>query len=82
VAVWPLGDTIRDRAHAADLSYRGLPRERHDELAQWIARERVHLTCARQAAFDSAVRASAKLAESNSQTNPPLQGSLFKNRHA
>jgi hypothetical protein len=75
---WPLGDTIRDRAHAADLSFRGLPRERHDELADWIERERPHLTCAREAAFRSAVRAAA----SNSQTNPPLQGTLFKNRHA
>ena len=76
---WPLGDTIRARAHAADLSYRGLPVERHAELAQWIARERPALTSARQAAFDSAIRQSPKPAEAIFQTTLPLHVRPGKN---
>jgi hypothetical protein len=69
---WPLGDTIRERANAADLSFRGLPPDRHAELNDWIARERSVLTCARTAAFASAVRASTKPAEASEQANLPL----------
>jgi hypothetical protein len=79
---WPLGDTIRERAYAADLSYRGLPVARHAELAQWIARERPALTAARQAAFDSAVRQSPKPAEAVFQTTLPLQGPSSKSSDA
>jgi hypothetical protein len=79
---WPLGDTIRERAYAADLSYRGLPVARHAELADWIDRERPALTAARQAAFDSAVRQSGKLVEANFQTTLPLQVPQTKSRGA
>jgi hypothetical protein len=79
---WPLGDTIRARAYAADLSYRGLPVERHAELAQWIDRERPALIAARQAAFDSAVRQSPKSVEADFQTTLPLQVPASKKDHA
>ena len=67
---WPLGDAIRERAFAADLSFRGLPPDRHGELNDWIAREWPALTCARTAAFASAARASAKPAEASEQAKP------------
>jgi len=79
---WPLGDAIRARAYAADLSYRGLPVARHAELAQWIDRERPTLTAARQAAFDSAVRQSGKSVEADFQTTLPLQVPQNKSRGA
>jgi hypothetical protein len=79
---WPLGDTIRERAYAADLSYRGLPVARHAELANWIDRERPALIAARQAAFDSAVRQSGKIVEANFQTTLPLQVPSSKKDHA
>ncbi len=78
---WQLGDTIRERAYAADLSFRGLPPDRHAELNDWIARERSALTCARTAAFASAVRGSAKPAEASEQANLPLPVPTEPQRH-
>ena len=75
---WHMSDELRQRAHRADLLARGLPAQHHAELHAWITRERPVLTAARQAAFDSAVRQSAKIAESNFQTYPPQQVPLFK----
>jgi hypothetical protein len=69
---WPLGDQIRERAHRADLLFRGLPIERHAELNAWIARERPALTAARLAVWNSAVRVSGKPAEVLEQANLPL----------
>lgn len=67
-----LGDSIRERAYAADLLHRGLPPDRHAEINAWVARERSALTAARQAAFDSAVRQSGKIVEAPEQANLPL----------
>jgi hypothetical protein len=69
---WPFGDQIRERAYTADLTFRGLPLARHSELSAWIERERPVLTSAREAAFASAVRASAKPVEASEQAYLPL----------
>lgn len=67
-----LGNSIRDRAYAADLQHRGLPPDRHAEINAWIAAERPALTAARQAVWDAFVRQSGKPAEALEQTNLPL----------
>jgi hypothetical protein len=69
---WPLGDEIRQRAYAADLTYRGLPPDRHDALNAWIAAERPALIAARQAVWNSAVREIGKPAEAPEQAILPL----------
>jgi hypothetical protein len=70
---WPLGDEIRQRAHAADLSYRGLPVARHAELMEWVMRERPALTAARAAVFASVRREIGKTAEAHFQPYLPLK---------
>jgi hypothetical protein len=67
-----LGDSICDRAYAADLQHRGLPPDRHAEINAWIATERPALTAARQAVWDAFVRQSGKPAEALEQANLPL----------
>ncbi len=52
--------TLRERAYAADLSFRGVPVERHRELNAWIDRERPALVAARTAVWNSVVRASGE----------------------
>lgn len=69
---WPLGDTIQKRAYAADLTFRGLPVERHPELNAWIAREMPALNAARLAVWNSVVRQSGKPAETLEQATLPL----------
>ena len=53
---WPLGRQIEQQAHSADLLKRGLPTERHDEIAAWITSERAALTSARRAVWESVLR--------------------------
>jgi len=67
-----LGNSMRDRAYAADLQHRGLPPGRHVEINAWIAAERPALTAARQAVWDAFVRQSGKPAEALEQANLPL----------
>lgn len=75
-----LGDSIRDRAYAADLQHRGLPPDRHAEINAWVAAERPALTAARQAVWDAFVRQSGKPAEAPSQVILPLPVPGAKNR--
>jgi hypothetical protein len=75
-----LGDSIRERAYAADLTYRGLPPDRHAEINAWVAAERPALTAARQAVWNSAVRQSGKPAEAPSQVILPLPVPGAQNR--
>lgn len=67
-----LGDSIRERAYAADLQHRGLPPDRHAEINAWIAAERPALTAARQAVWNSFVRQSGKPAEAPEHLILPL----------
>ncbi len=76
---WSMSDDIRQRAYAADLSYRGLPLERHGKLNVWIARERPALIAARVAVWNSVRREFGKSADSNSQPTLPLLGPPSKN---
>lgn len=69
---WPVGEEIRRRAFCADLTYRGLPEDRHAALNDWIARERPALIAARQAVWNSLVRQSGKPAEALEQAYLPL----------
>jgi hypothetical protein len=69
---WPLGDEIRQRAYAADLTCRGLPPDQHDNLNAWIAAERPALIAARLAVWNSAVREIGKPAEGPEQSNLPF----------
>jgi hypothetical protein len=69
---WPLGDEIRQRAYAADLTCRGLPSDQHDNLNAWIATEHPALIAARQAVWNSAVREIGKPAEGPEQAYLPL----------
>jgi hypothetical protein len=67
-----LGESIRERAYAADLVHRGLPIDRHTEINAWVASERPALTAARQAIWNSVVRQSAAPVEALEQANLPL----------
>jgi hypothetical protein len=69
---WPLAQEIRQRAHAADLAYRGVPADQIEELGLWIVTNWPALTCARRAALSSALRGSVKLAGASEQANLPL----------
>jgi len=69
---WPLANEIRQRAHRADLLFRGVPPDHLDELGLWIVNNWPALTCARRAALSSAIRGSVKLAEASEQANLPL----------
>jgi hypothetical protein len=69
---WTSGDMIRERAYAADLSFRGLPPDRHAELNDWIARKRPALTAARQAVWNGVVRDAGRFVEALEQANLPL----------
>lgn len=60
---------MRQRAYAADLTFRGLTPDRHAELTDWLARERPSLTAARIAVWNSFVRQSGKPAEVMEQAN-------------
>jgi len=71
-SAWPLGDEIRQRAHRADLTCRGLPVEQHDALNAWIATERPALIAARQAVWNGAVRGIGETVEAPKQANLPL----------
>jgi hypothetical protein len=53
---WPLGQVIEQQARSADLLARGLPAERHEEIAAWIVKEHAALGCARRAVWESVRR--------------------------
>ncbi len=53
---WSLSNTLRQRAHHADLLVRGLPLERHDELSGWVVCERSVLNVTRKAVWNGALR--------------------------
>ncbi len=76
-----MGDSIRDRAYAADLQHRGLPPDRHAEINAWIAAERPALTAARQAVWDAFIRQPGKPAEAPEQANLPLPVPARPPRH-
>jgi hypothetical protein len=69
---WSMSGELRQRAHRADLLFRGLPAERHAELDAWIARERPTLTAARLAVWNSAAKVSGKPVEMLEQVTLPL----------
>lgn len=53
---WSVGGEIKAAAYQADLEAHGLPRERHQELLDWIQREKPLLLSARQMVWASHVR--------------------------
>lgn len=53
---WSLGAVIEQQARSADLLARGLPAERHDEIAAWIVKEQTALACARRGVWERALR--------------------------
>jgi hypothetical protein len=67
-----LGNSIRYRAYAADLTYRGLPPDRHHEINAWIATERSALTAAREAVWKGYIRPPGEPAEAPEQAYLPL----------
>lgn len=77
-----LGGNIRERAYAADLTYRGLPPDRHAEIDAWVAAEHPALTAARQAVWNSHIRQSGTAVEAPSQVILPLPVPGAKKRGA
>lgn len=56
---WGLGQEIAEQAWGADLIAVGVPAGRHEALKVWVLQERSVLICARKAAWESALRATA-----------------------
>ncbi len=69
---WSMSNVLRVRAYAADLSYRGLPVERHAELMAWVTDNRPSLIAARTEVWNDVIRAFGKPAERLEQANLPL----------
>lgn len=65
--IWPTGEQLRDRAHAADLMGTGLPLERHQELREWIDANMKALQPARAAAMAALLTADCPLDTGNAQ---------------